>query len=115
MAKHQAKPSFSKAPTKRSWLQVGWQPQAPSFRLRAVLLATAALGAALFAYLSIKPRKTPILTKPAPTSSAQVEWPEGFVELNAFGDLSATATTGAPRASGSVPPREPPPAGSSER
>jgi hypothetical protein len=64
----------------------------PPFRVRALVLALAALAmgiAALVLALTSKPRKAELL--PAP-SAAEPPWPEGFVEWTALPADSAQAT-----------------------
>lgn len=72
----------------------------PPFRIRALVLALAALAmgiAALVLALTSKPRKAELLPVP---SAAEPPWPEGFVEWTALPVESSSAT---PAAADSAP------------
>jgi hypothetical protein len=70
----------------------GLELSTPSFRVRALLLAVAALAmgiAALVLALTSKPRKAELMPLP---SAAEPPWPDGFVEWT---DLSAAPSASA--------------------
>jgi hypothetical protein len=72
----------------------------PPFRIRALVLALAALCmgiAALVLALTQKPRKAELIPVP---SAAEPPWPEGFVEWTALPEQSAAPSS--PAATGSA-------------